>query len=403
MKTLIELFDKEPVENVYAAIAFQPERVVFAGDARLMSHSRQEQIRLFFERQGLRAELFFYPVRTDDVEQIASVLDNITTVFDDCVCDVTGGTDLLLVSVGMLCERRRLPAMFFNIRTGEFVNVCRCETLTGRFQPPVLSTENLLVLAGGSYLRHGHYDPLLEDPEIREQVEAVWELIVRDLGIWNKQAAFFQQAARGDKDGEEVELTIHAPVHIHINFKTIVHCQPRFMRGLEEIGVIQNYRMENGRVHYTYANAMFKRLLSDAGVWLELYTYYTAQRANFFDDVQTSVIIDWDSRGRENGTVNEIDDILIKGIVPLFISCKIGSPSVLAINEIDGLARRFGGALARPVLVTASSLEKDSPYTAQRARDMGVTVLEVGNMSRQAFQKALIRLADARHDPIMPR
>ena len=37
MKTLVELFDKEPVENVYAAIAFQPERVVFAGDAHLMS------------------------------------------------------------------------------------------------------------------------------------------------------------------------------------------------------------------------------------------------------------------------------------------------------------------------------------------------------------------------------
>ena len=403
MKTLVELFDKEPVENVYAAIAFQPERVVFAGDAHLMSDIRQQRLRLFFERQGLQAELLLYPVRTDDVEQIAAVLDDITTAFDDCVCDVTGGTDLLLVSVGMLCERRRLPAMFFNIRTGEFVNVCRCEALAGRFTPPVISTENLLVLAGGSYLRHGHYDPLLEDPEIREQVEAVWQLIAHDLGVWNKQAAYFQQAARGDKDGEEAELTIHAPVHIHINFKTIVHCQPRFMRELEEIGVLQNYRMENGRVHYTYANAMYKRLLSDAGVWLELYTYYTAQRTNFFDDVQTSVIIDWDSRGRENSTINEIDNIIIKGIVPLFISCKIGAPSVLAINEIDGIARRFGGVLARPVLVTASSLEEASPYTAQRARDMGVTVLEVGGMSRQAFQKALIHLTDARHDPIMPR
>ena len=57
MKTLVELFDKEPVENVYAAIAFQPERVVFAGDAHLMSDIRQQRLRLFFERQGLQLSL----------------------------------------------------------------------------------------------------------------------------------------------------------------------------------------------------------------------------------------------------------------------------------------------------------------------------------------------------------
>lgn len=405
MKTLVELFDKEPLENVYAAVALRPERVIFAGDARLMTEARQAEIRLFFERQGLTNDLRFYPVRTDDIRQIEAVLDRIVSENEDCACDVTGGTDLFLVSVGTLCERKQIPVLFFNIRTGQFVDVCRCGKLSKRAEPPVIKTENLLVLAGGSYLRHGHYDPLLEEPDIREQIEAVWELIRSDLGTWNKQAAFFQQAARADLDFETVELAIHAAVHIHINFKTIVHCQPRFMLKLAEIGVIENYRMENGRVHYSYKNELFKRLLSDAGIWLELYTYYTAQRLRFFDDVQTSVIIDWDAREKSGGinTINEIDGILVKGVVPLFISCKIGPPSVLAINEIDTLARRFGGALARPVLVTASSLADASPATDQRARDMGVTVLEVGKLPRKAFGDALVRLADASQDSIRPR
>ena len=73
------------------------------------------------------------------------------------------------------------------------------------------------------------------------------------------------------------------------------------MKRLSEIGVIQNYRMTNGRVHYRYKNEMYQRLLSDTGVWLELYTYYTAKSSGLFDDVQTSVIIDWD--GREKKTI----------------------------------------------------------------------------------------------------
>lgn len=47
METLVELFDKEPVENIYAAAAFNPKRVVYIGDAGLMTAARQENTRRF--------------------------------------------------------------------------------------------------------------------------------------------------------------------------------------------------------------------------------------------------------------------------------------------------------------------------------------------------------------------
>ena len=127
MKTLIELFDKEPVENIYAAAAFSPERVVYVGDAALMTPVRQECIRRYFARRGLPSEPVFRPIRTDDVAQISAVLDEITGQYPDCVCDVTGGTDLLLVSAGALAAKKKLPVFFFNIHTGSYINVSQCE------------------------------------------------------------------------------------------------------------------------------------------------------------------------------------------------------------------------------------------------------------------------------------
>ncbi len=394
MNTLIELYDKEPIENIYAALAFRPEQVVFLGDSRLMTRERQEHLKLFFKQQQLKTKLFFYPLRGEDTQQIERTFLQVAERFPDGVVDVTGGTDLLLVTAGKLCERAEMPVIFFNVRTGELVPLGK-KTGLGDFSAPALTVQSLLTLAGGAYLRHGHYTPELENPQVKQEILAVWDLIAADMEGWSRQSAYFQQAARPG------ELEVHAPVHIQVNFKNMVHSQPRFMKRLSEIGVIQDYRMTNGRVHYRYKNEMYQRLLSDTGVWLELYTYYTAKSSGLFDDVQTSVIIDWDGREKENyNTINEIDDILVKGIVPLFVSCKMGVPSVLAVTEIEMLARRFGGALAKPVLVTASRVSELAPFTAARARDMGVTILEIQQMDDRNFLERLAAVSNIDHLPL---
>ena len=161
------------------------------------------------------------------------------------------------------------------------MNIYGCEALAGNFQIPALTVENLMALAGGSFIRHGHYSPELELPENRKIIENVWDIIKEDIPRWGRQASYFQQAAKGNDEKNKNALFIHAPIHIQANFKNIVHCDPYFMNRLSAAGAIHSYRMENNRVHYAYKNLLFKRLLSDAGVWLELYTYYTAQHTGF--------------------------------------------------------------------------------------------------------------------------
>ena len=114
--------------------------------------------------------------------------------------------------------------------------------------------------------------------------------------------------------------------------------------------------------------------------------------------MKTSVLIDWDGKIEPMGTVNELDDILVKGITPLFISCKLGIPSLLALIEIDTLTKRFGGSLAKAVLVTATPLREIPEATHQRAADMGVALLGAGELPENEFARKLKKLTGGNND-----
>ena len=77
----------------------------------------------------------------------------------------------------------------------------------------------------------------------------------------------------------------------------------------------------------------------------------------------------------EDHTRNEIDVMCVAGTMPVFISCKMASPSPLALSEIEVLCRRFGGEAARAVVVTAAEPRRDSPAIYQRAKDLGITLI----------------------------
>ena len=134
--------------------------------------------------------------------------------------------------------------------------------------------------------------------------------------------------------------------------------------------------------------------LCDTGICLELYVYAAAITAGIYDDVQISVVIDWDGDldARIN-TINEIDVMLTRGVVPVFISCKSGTPNVTALNEIKTLAKQFGGTYARPVLVTMADIRSGDRYLMQRAQDMGIDIIDRDDLLCDRLSKRLYSLS----------
>ena len=102
-----------------------------------------------------------------------------------------------------------------------------------------------------------------------------------------------------------------------------------------------------------------RRCLQNHGIWLELFAYVSAKRSGLFSDVRTSVLVDWDGSEYNNkGTRNEVDVLAVHNVTPVFISCKMGVPTPLALSEIKMLSDKFGGERTQTVLLTAADVEK---------------------------------------------
>ena len=74
MDTLVELYDKEPLENVLAGCIFCPKRVVYLCDGRDSSLRKERAVGRLFQSRGLHVETRFYYMNTADPAAIEHVL-----------------------------------------------------------------------------------------------------------------------------------------------------------------------------------------------------------------------------------------------------------------------------------------------------------------------------------------
>ena len=390
METLIELYDHEAIDNILAVLAFEPKRVIYIGQKKAMTPFVQKNLRQLAANRGLSVAMDFVSVNVSSFSDIQKTLETIAKRYPNCVFDATGGTDLLLLAVGIFCYQHGFPVFHFN--NDNLVPVINCDLSSLNRKPVKFSTADIFLLHGGLFWRHGHFTDDMDSEEMQEDVMAVWKVFLRHQKNWSKQVTYLQQVSQPETVSSN-NLIINAPVSAKVHLGSLAYCDRSILNDLHDIGLIQDLSFQNNRIRFSYKNDTIRRCLCDAGIWLELYIYVLAKQMDCFDDVQMSVIVDWDGdTSAAVNTINEIDVVLVKGTASLFISCKIGVPNVLAVNEIDTLTRRFGGKRAKPVLITTASLSRQSPAIAQRAADMDVAVLEVAGMPREALEFRLKQL-----------
>ena len=171
-------------------------------------------------------------------------------------------------------------------------------------------------------------------------------------------------------------LRVCAQPQLKVNSRFTARCETALLRRLEKTGALQELVLGKA-ISFRYADGRMMRSLQNDGIWLELACFFAAREAGIFCDVRTSVVVEW-TVSEEKGTPptrNEIDVMCVAGTMPVFISCKMASPSPLALSEIEVLCRRFGGEAARAVVVTAAEPRRDSPAIYQRAKDLGITLI----------------------------
>jgi hypothetical protein len=251
---------------------------------------------------------------------------------------------------------------------------------------PCLTIEQQVALYGGSLPTATDEDdvPSWNFTEgFVHDIEEMWEICRQDCVQWNVQTMILSLMDRF-RDALQEPDALRVDV---LSFEEYLN-QQGFMVDLggifpklERQGLL-SYTMDGQDLIFSFKNPQVKNCLMVSGRILELAVYVAAQKCGAFDDVKTGVYLGWTRDAQVSteavpSTTNEIDVMLMRGIVPLFISCKNGQVKTDELYKLNTVAERFGGKYAKKILITSALNTSDEQQSAflDRAQNMGIRVI----------------------------
>lgn len=411
--TYIEFFDTEASENIIGCLALVPDRVIYIGQSSKKMKRHIKNYRRVFEERGEEIEFLYRTVAKNDLEGAIEVITEIVDTYGECTVDITGGDELLCLATGIVMERKPdkdIKITKYNLRTNAVYDCIKgmsemCENT------PSLTVEELVILNGGDVV-YGKADEesrtyLWElDDEFVTDVDLMWCCCKRDFRLWNCQIGVFDAViskGRTEEDGLTVTASIMA-VNSHLKkYNTSYAVYPEVKSFLMKYGLVTLFDDRDGKtVKIRFKNEQIKRCLSKAGTALEMKVFITAggvcdgDGEFIYTDAMNGVVIDWDGEYHDEtgedvyDTENEIDVMLMKNTIPVFISCKNGNFTSDELYKLSTVTDRFSGKYGKKVLVTTalSSMGEAANYIRQRAADMEIRIIEdVHLLSDEALEK----------------
>lgn len=431
--TLIEFFTKDAIENVCTSLIKAPDKVILIGadgedDKRAMaSHKRRYEE--FMADRGSDTVFELRHVNENRLSSIFNVLKEVVDENEECVIDLTGGEELYLVAAGAVygyfeSRGRHLQMHRITVESGNITDCDHDGTKLSEGKAPELSVREYIKLYGGEVLvekkengellREGKTQSWDITPEFKADVRSMWEICRRDPGGWNIQTGYFAAAEEALENpvrqslGDGGKNAAHKLAEIKENTALAVSVEQvraelardgkpkdldvrhRIINELKNKGLLTLYESDGVNMRVEFKNEQVKRCLTVSGQVLEMLVYVAALEAQeedgkkTYNDAMTGVHIDWIVGEEPDGfdTENEIDVLLMHGMVPIFVSCKNGRVETEELYKLNTVAERFGGEYAKKVLV-ATSLDtranrkaSNSEYIRQRAEDMGILLVE---------------------------
>lgn len=403
--TVIELFYETPIDNIIASLTTVPEKIIFIGES-----WRLNKFKEFYEefKKDRKIEIIadFKPINKNNLAAIVSVLRDIVLTEDECIFDLTGGEDLVLVAIGMVysefCECKNIKLQRFNVRSGDTLD---CDN-DGKYifsGKPQLSVEECIELHGGKIkyktedIKEGTNSYEMTE-DFCNDIDKMWNICRNNPGSWNKQFIILNEINKGLKE-EELQVDINLnDFKIQLNSKKIKYFSLSwFLKILLRNKLISGYFEDANTLKFRYKNTQVKRVLLSAGAILELKVFKTGRE--IYTDAMQSVHIDWDGEVHSDNsfikdTENEIDVIFMDGIIPIFISCKNGAVGDEELYKFDAVASRFGGEYAKKVLIATYLNKKNKSIKnfENRAKAMRIKFIDsVHTIKSEEQFKKLIR------------
>ncbi len=404
--TVIEFFDKSPIENVISAFTICPQKIIFIGDTKMIKRNLPIYQKFLSEKR-LRIKLEYLSVNKNNLWDIVKKLSSVVEAEDECAFDLTGGDDLVLVATGIVFhtyhEKKKLHMHRFNIRNGKIID-CDNDGEVPYQGDPELSVEEWISLHGGIVASKAteKAETLLAH---REDIMKIWNLCRENPGLWNFQVGILNEFQK-----YRAECDNPLRVYIDISYASMyiknIFGKKEYLYGLLNLmkrhDLIADLKWNDDEISFIYGNEFIKGCVSKAGDILETKILQVVSDMKdgdgpYFCDAERGVFIDWDGTVHSNtddekDTANEIDVLVMHDLIPVFISCKNGAFDDEELYKLYTVASRFGGVYAKKILVCSDFCERSERYDhlEQRAKDMQIKIIEgVHKLSDKEIQSKI--------------
>jgi len=386
MNVNIEFFDSEPLENLITCLNFKMDKVIFFGHSDTMTDSRVQDTRRALKNICDITDVEFITVSQKSLYKVLELLEKEITAEmksgNKCFFDLSGGEDLVLVAMGMLATQYKVPLHKFALPENELYlltkwdQVPRIDEVVERRELQ-LTLDDIIGLHGGviNYRQQKDVKNNLDDKSFMESVKVMWEIANDSQKKWNGLSSVFKECTKYEDENDRVRVSVKAMKQALKKIPDIISVKEltNYLNRLGNQGILEKVEIDEEFIKFSYGSPMMRDCLLDAGCLLELHTYYERVESGRYSDCRVGVHIDWDGEidGREIDVENEIDVMLLEGVVPVFISCKNGRVNQMALYELDAVANRFGGKYVRKELAATQEI---TPGYLKRAEEMGIIV-----------------------------
>ena len=390
--TIVEFYDSDPIENAVSLLLEGAEKIIYIGYNSKQLKRVIEDYSEIASNKGILVEFDSKTANRNDLLSITTVLENVVEAEKECVFDLSGGDDLYLVAAGIVYERNKDKVQLhrFNVRNGKLSD-CDADGNILKTSFKELSLNEIIRCSGGRII-YDTEEPLATHiwdftPDFVSDVEVLWGLCTKNNRYWNMMiSSIGQNTVYKNDDLLSIEINYNALENSLNNKGVNDNYVKEFFKKLSGCGFIKDLVITEHTLSYKYKNNDIKECLSKAGLLLELFIMIKATAlknedgSSYYTDALTGVMIDWNDEEIEDRRPvrNEIDVLLVKGLVPVFVSCKNGEVEVDELYKLSTVANRFGGKCAKKVIVAPSidEMGKKAEYIAERANEMGIKIIK---------------------------
>lgn len=439
--TIVELFDDKPINNIVGALAFSPEKIIYVGgiSKKQFNSKKKPIIEKYLQNKSLGGiEIEYMQVNRSSLSDIILKLEFIHDMNEDVKfhVEVTGGEDLILIALGILCERHPEIELY---QISSRLRTIRSYSLSGDDGESLDVTcgnsvrENLFL--HGASIVHANGDDVLAGgfrwtPDFVQDIDIMWRIMCDGVGFkrdagqthpnqWNRVAMTLAEIDKDFSDRPDAN-TIEIDKRYYDNVLARYYDVDQlyaYLRYFIRKGLIR-YKIDKNKEIFRFKSDQIRLCLTKSGLLLELKVYLICSELvrRRGGDCLTGVTIDWDGDDDLGQTVkylndpddpdssistlNEVDVVCTCGLLPYFISCKNGKFSSDELFKLSSVAEQFGKGYGRKIIVVSNldgALRQSKNLILQRAADMGVTI--IGNVSEYKDKELYKLFTDAMELP----